>query len=79
MVRFASMTARETAATIAVVDRFNDAFNRHDVDAVMALMTVDCVFETPRRHRTAIATKARRPSAPPGPRSSELATGRLHG
>jgi ketosteroid isomerase-like protein len=27
------------------VDRFNDAFNRHDVDAVMAAMTDDCVFE----------------------------------
>lgn len=31
--------------TRAVVDRFNEAFNRHDVDAVMALMTDDCVFE----------------------------------
>ncbi len=34
-----------TAATIATVDRFNDALNRHDVDAVMALMTDDCIFE----------------------------------
>ena len=25
--------------------RFNEAFGRHDVDAVMALMTEDCVFE----------------------------------
>lgn len=32
-------------ATRAAVDRFNDAFNRHDVDAVMALMTDDVVFE----------------------------------
>src|ERR1043166_18889 len=32
--------------TLAVIDRFNTAFNRHDVDAVMALMTDDCVFET---------------------------------
>jgi ketosteroid isomerase-like protein len=32
-------------ATAAVVRRFNDAFGRHDVDAVMALMTEDCVFE----------------------------------
>jgi cation diffusion facilitator family transporter len=31
--------------TGAAVDRFNDAFNRHDVDAVMAAMTDDCVFE----------------------------------
>jgi ketosteroid isomerase-like protein len=34
-----------TAATIATVERFNEAINRHDVDAVMALMTADCVFE----------------------------------
>jgi len=32
--------------TRAAVDRFNDAFNRHDVDAVMAAMTDDCVFES---------------------------------
>ena len=33
-------------ATRAAVDRFNEAFNRHDVDAVMAAMTEDCVFES---------------------------------
>ena len=31
--------------TREAVDRFNDAFNRHDVDAVMDAMTDDCVFE----------------------------------
>jgi cation diffusion facilitator family transporter len=31
--------------TVAAVDRFNEAFNNHDVDAVMAAMTDDCVFE----------------------------------
>lgn len=31
--------------TADAVDRFNEAFNRHDVDAVMAAMTHDCVFE----------------------------------
>jgi len=31
-----------------VVQRFNEAFNRHDVDAIMALMTDDCVFENTR-------------------------------
>jgi ketosteroid isomerase-like protein len=35
-----------TAATLAAIERFNDAFNRHDVDAVMAAMTDDCVFES---------------------------------
>jgi len=34
-----------TSATLAAINRFNDAFNRHDVDAVMAAMTDDCVFE----------------------------------
>ena len=32
--------------TRAAIDRFNDAFNRHDVDAVMDAMTDDCVFES---------------------------------
>jgi len=31
--------------TIAVVERFNSAFNRHDVNAVMDAMTEDCLFE----------------------------------
>lgn len=34
-----------TEQTRDVVDRFNEAFNRHDVDAVMALMTDDVRFE----------------------------------
>jgi ketosteroid isomerase-like protein len=40
------MSHEATLATISVVDRFNDAFNRHDVDAVMAVMTDDCIFES---------------------------------
>ena len=35
----------QTAETLAVVERFNEAFGRGDVDAVMKLMTDDCVFE----------------------------------
>ena len=31
--------------TLAIIETFNTAFNRHDVDAVMAAMTPDCVFE----------------------------------
>lgn len=31
--------------TRQVIERFNAAFNRHDVDAIMALMTDDCRFE----------------------------------
>ena len=38
----------ETNATLASVERFNEAFNRHDVDGIMALMTDDCVFENTR-------------------------------
>jgi uncharacterized protein (TIGR02246 family) len=34
-----------TTATIAVVQRFHEAINRHDIEAVMAAMTEDCVFE----------------------------------
>jgi steroid delta-isomerase-like uncharacterized protein len=27
------------------LDRFSDAWNRHDLDALMSMMTDDCVFE----------------------------------
>jgi len=39
------MSDPQTQKTLDTVKRFNEAFNRHDVDAVMALMTTDCVFE----------------------------------
>ena len=35
----------QTTTTDSVITRFNDAFNRHDVSAIMDLMTPDCVFE----------------------------------
>lgn len=34
-----------TARTRATIEQFHAAFNQHDVDAVMRLMTDDCVFE----------------------------------
>lgn len=37
--------AAESEATLVVVQAFHNAFNQHDVDALMALMTEDCVFE----------------------------------
>jgi ketosteroid isomerase-like protein len=37
-----------SARTLETVERFNDAFNRHDVDAIMRCMTQDCVFENTR-------------------------------
>jgi ketosteroid isomerase-like protein len=39
-------TDTTTGATISAVERFNEAFNAHDVDAVMLTMTDDCVFES---------------------------------
>jgi len=44
------MTFEETPqtgqlTTRVVVDRFNEAFNRHDADALAALLTDDTVFE----------------------------------
>ncbi len=38
-------TQDESASTAAVIERFNDAVNQHDVERVMAAMTEDCVFE----------------------------------
>ena len=35
----------QTASTLAVVEAFNDAFNRHDVHSIMDAMTDYCVFE----------------------------------
>lgn len=34
-----------TASTLEAVRRFNEAFDRHDVDGIMAAMTEDCLFE----------------------------------
>src|SRR5205809_5129981 len=34
-----------TQSTIEVIEKFNKALNRHDVPAVMALMTEDCIFD----------------------------------
>ena len=35
-----------TASTVAAVARFSAAFDRHDVDGVMAAMSADCRFES---------------------------------
>ncbi len=37
-----------TARTIAAVERFNEAFNAHDVNRVMETMTEDCLFDNTR-------------------------------
>ena len=35
----------QTGAKLSIVQQFNDAFNRHEIDDIMQLMTTDCVFE----------------------------------
>jgi taurine dehydrogenase small subunit len=35
-------------STLAVLEQMTAAFNRHDLDAIMALFTDDCVFESSR-------------------------------
>ena len=45
-----------------VIERFNDAFNRHDVEAVMELMTEDVVFENTSGGRLARAKTRSAPS-----------------
>jgi ketosteroid isomerase-like protein len=35
-----------TAATLAMLDQFAAAWNRHDVDGLMACMAPECAFET---------------------------------
>lgn len=33
-------------STLHLLGEFSDAWNRHDIDALMSFMTEDCVFET---------------------------------
>ncbi len=37
-----------TQSANAMLEAFLDAFNAHDVDAIMSFFAVDCVFVTPR-------------------------------
>ncbi len=39
------MSAPTTTSASSAINAFNDAFGRHDIDAVMDAMTPDCVFE----------------------------------
>lgn len=50
----------QVEATIRIVLKFNDAFNRHNVDEMMQLMSDDCVFEntTPAPDGTMYSGKA---------------------
>ena len=42
------LSDQATPETLDVVARFNEAFGRHDVQAIMAMMTEDCVFDNTR-------------------------------
>lgn len=37
-----------TPVTVALLQQFLDAFNRHDLDAIMDFFADECVLETPR-------------------------------
>jgi ketosteroid isomerase-like protein len=41
----ATERARSDAELLELLDGFAGAFNRHDLDALMAMMTADCVFD----------------------------------
>jgi ketosteroid isomerase-like protein len=41
----ATRSDSSTADPIGLLDRFAGAWNRHDLDALMGMMTDDCVFE----------------------------------
>jgi ketosteroid isomerase-like protein len=36
------------AVPLALLDAFADAWNRHDTDAILSMMTEDCIFEASR-------------------------------
>ena len=40
------MTTSSTPITTATLAAFSDAWNRHDIDALMQFMTPDCIFQT---------------------------------
>lgn len=39
------MAHEEQSPEINLLNRFNDAFNRHDAGAIMSMMSEDCVFD----------------------------------
>ena len=40
------MSSANPPVSVATLAAFSDAWNRHDVDALMSFMTEDCVFQT---------------------------------
>lgn len=66
-----------------LLDEFADAWNRHDLDALMSMMTADCVFQASAGNTVdGENTTARRRSAPHTPpcsRSFPTRTGETPG
>ena len=40
------MSSSPSPVTVAALAAFSDAWNRHDIDALMSFMSEDCVFQT---------------------------------
>ncbi len=40
------MNAEPSSVTVATLSAFSDAWNRHDIDALMSFMSDDCEFQT---------------------------------
>ena len=43
--RDAASDDRQAISTLETIERFHNTVNRHDVDAIMAAMTEDCLFD----------------------------------
>lgn len=41
-----STTPDSAVVTVATLQAFSEAWNRHDIDALMSFMTEDCIFQT---------------------------------
>ena len=46
MTRDAELSSDSNVDSVELLDRFADAWNRHDLDALMSMMTDDCVFQS---------------------------------
>jgi ketosteroid isomerase-like protein len=63
--------ARSDADFVQLMERFADAWNRHDLDALMSMMAADCVFEASAGPQLAgQRSEGKQAAAPHTPRSS---------
>ena len=72
----------DSSAIRALVDKFNAAWGDHDLDAALALITDDCLFDatgpapdgTPHKGRDAVRARHGNRSSPTRPRTSQPRT-----